>query len=55
MKFEDEEKDPEEAELAPIVDDDEVFEDDLGLADDIIGGDDLLDDDDDEVPVDLEV
>ena len=45
-------KDPDEAEFAPIEDDeDEFVEDDLGLVDDILGDEvDEEEEDDDEIP-----
>lgn len=49
MKFDGDEeyKDPDEAEFAPIEEEDEFLEDDL-LADDVLADDDGLEDDDDE-------
>ena len=51
MKFDGDEeyKDPDEAEFAPLEDDeDEFVDEDLSLADDIIGDDDDTDDEDED-------
>ncbi len=53
MQFEEDvDKEPDDASLAPIEEDDEFLEDDLGLEDDILADE---EEEDDEVPTDLEV
>ncbi len=56
MKFDGDEeyKDPDEAELAPLPEeDDEFLDDDLGLGDDLLATDDDADDDEDEDELDV--